>query len=455
LNLPDNGLNPSLSRQRPLKVLMLPLGWLAAHVTRLVEIGEQLRARGHQVVFAGADPEHPRSRLDFARARGFELLRAKEPDHPYVWDRFAQYGWMLTAIDLIRLHRWAPLDKILENHLQLIEREKPDLIIGDGSITVSTAGYITETPCMGVMNAYATKFFSATSPFRPMIQAWNALYLERFRRPIYKRYGVQPRNAIDLITDMPMLSPDLADFSPPPEWWPKYYTIGPILTETPCAEPDWFDELDDGRPNIYITMGTTGLLDYFLRRVYSAFGKAPYRFVVTTGGQVTSQTIAMAPDNFRFSKYAPGLRLMRKCKALIYHGGNGSMYQALACGVPVIALPSHLEQDLAAQVGVRHGFGKRVRLRGITGRKLLQDVEDLLADATYREAAQSFSSAVQNGGGAALGADIAEQIGYTGEAPPREVMKRLSWDPSRAGAFRRELLEERVSLPQRQEPARR
>lgn len=405
-------------RRRRLKVMMFPLGYLLAHVTRLVEVGRSLQARGHEVVFVGEDPANPRCRLGFAERAGFRLIRGMEPNHAYAWDRFEKYGWPITAWDLLTLHKWAPLDKILENHVSLIKQEKPDLIMGDASITVSTAGYITGTPACGVMNAYNTKFMEPWSPFLPMIHAWDALHLQWLRRRVYRRHGVAPANAIRLMQSMPMLSPDLDTLYEEPKHWRSFHTIGPIVHDLPSELPDWYDELDDGTTNIYVTMGTTGLLDQFLRRAYGPLSKLPYRFLVTTGGQANDETIAMAPPNFRITKYAPGMALMAKCKALMYHGGNGTMYQALAHGVPMIVLPSHLEQELSARIAVKHGFGLRMSPRWLRPQRLVRNLERILHEPRFREAAARFAQPTRAAAGAERAADIAERLAFQGSAPP-------------------------------------
>jgi UDP:flavonoid glycosyltransferase YjiC (YdhE family) len=404
--------------KRRLKVMMFPLGYLLAHVTRLVEVAHALQARGHEVVFVGEDPANPRSRLGFAERSGFRLIRGMEPNHAFAWDRFEKYGWPITAWDLLTLHRWAPLDKILDNHVGIIKQERPDLIMGDASITVSTAGYITGVPACGVMNGYNTKFMEPWSPFLPMIHAWDALHLQWLRRPVYRKHGVAPANAVRLMQSMPMMSPDLDSLYEEPKYWRSFHTIGPIVHDLPCEIPDWFSELDDGKTNVYITMGTTGLLDRFLRKAYEPLSKLPYRFLVTTGGQASDETVAMAPPNFRMSKYAPGMELMSKSQALIYHGGNGTMYQALAHGVPMIVLPSHLEQELSARIAVKHGFGLRMSPRRLRPEKLVRKLDLILREPRFREAAERYSQPTRASRGAERAADLAEQLAFHGTTPP-------------------------------------
>lgn len=398
----------------PKKYIFFPLSWLLAHVSRSVEIAKVLRERGHEVVFAGENADHPRSKLALARDAGFRIAYAREPDHPYAWDRFVRYGWLVTAWDLAWHQQWAPLDAILDSQVQLILRERPSMVIGDGTISVSTAAHITGVPAAGIMNRYGSRFEARGSIFRPMMHTWDRLRLAPIRRRVYRKYGVAPVNAMELLHQIPLLSPDLEELDRPAPDWPHWYSVGPILAEPQVPLPAWYDELGDGTPNIYITMGSTGLLDPVLRRSYAALAQMPYRFVVTTGGQVTPETEAAAPGNFRFARLAPGSKLMQRCEALVFHGGNGTMYQALAEGLPMIALPSHLEQEICADTAVSKGFGLKLSPRRLKGEDLRHALERIVSEPGYRAAAARYRAAVNATNGPANAADILEAAGEEG-----------------------------------------
>ncbi len=398
----------STGSTKKLKVLMFPQGFGLAHVGRCVEIARVLRERGHEVVFGGVSTKDPRSKLNQAEVQGFRVLEVKEPYQPYAWDRFHDHGILIALWDIIHCRKWAPLDEILEDIIRVCQEEKPDLILGDASVGVSPAGHILSIPAAGVLNAYNSYFVRPWSFFNFLIHGGEWLHFGRFRRRVYRKFGVKPVNGIRLLRQTPLLSPDLPAFHKSHDSFPLWQSIGPILYEPPSELPDWFDELQDGRTNIYITMGSTGLLEPLLRRCYDALGKSDYRFVVTTAGQVSEEGMALAPDNFRFATYAPGLAIMEHCAAVIFHGGNGSMYQSLAAGKPMIALPGHLEQQLCTQYMMDHKFGIKGAPRSMTGKQLLAAIDTLLTDPSYGENARRFQEEVRIDGGAARAADILE-----------------------------------------------
>lgn len=392
------------------KIILFPLGCLLSHVGRLVEIGKALRERGHEVVFAGEHPDDPRSKLSMAERAGFRWAYAMEPDYRYAWDRFVKYGWTATAYDLMRHQTWAPLDRILQSQIDLIEREQPDLVVGDATISVSTAAHITGIPAAGVMNGYAAGFVGPASIFTPMIHAWDATLLRWIRRRVYRKYPVRQMGGLRLLRKTPLLSPDLPGLYSPPRSWPNWKTVGPIFSEPDVPMPEWYEEMFDDTPNVYITMGSTGILDTFLRRTYEALSQLPYRFVVTTGGQASEATLAQAPPNFRITRYASGSKLLERCQALVFHGGNGSMYQGLSAGVPMIALPSHLEQVYNFKPILRNGFGAQFSPRKVRGEKLARTLVRMMEDGACREAASRFSMQVRASDGPARAAEELERI---------------------------------------------
>lgn len=405
---------PPRRSSKRLKFIFFPLGYVLAHTSRCIEIAKQLRARGHEVIFGGDDPKQPRSKLGLVRTAGFRLELTREPFQPYGWDRFVKYGWKASALDLHTLHKWVPLQEIIHDQVELIRREEPALVIGDASISVSTAAYIAETPAACIMNAYASHFLSPRSVFYPLNRLYDRFVLAPIRKRAFAHYRVDPVNALALLRTIPLISPDLKELYEPPSFFPHYYTAGPISTKMSGPLPEWFHELDDGTPNVYITMGSTGFLDEFLNRVYPVLSTAPYRFIVTTGGQARNETVRNAPANFRIAEYAPGLEILKRSKALVFHGGNGTMYQALQAGVPMIALPSHLEQDVIARVGVKHGFCIKMKARRVSAKRLLQNVNHIIETPSYAEAARRFSESVERADGASAAADILERLAMEG-----------------------------------------
>ena len=399
-----------------MKFIFFPNGWVLAHVSRMVEVAKVLRDQGHDVLFAG-EHRHPRSFLHTCEKDGFQTRQCMEFDWPYIWDRFLKYGPWLAPWDVINHQKFAPLDGILDAQVQLIQLERPDMVVCDGTFTLTAAAYITRTPAAGIMNAYYMHFYRPGSIFRPLLNLWDRFHLTPIRNRVFRKYGCEPVDAKALFWSTRVISPGLAEFDAYIKDYEHWEAVGPIWGKLRADRPAWLDTLDDGTTNVYITFGSTGNLDRFLRRSYAALAATPYRFIVTTGGQVSEETKALAPGQFLFADYAPGDEVIKHCKALVFHGGNGTMYQALAAGVPMLALPHTLEQDINARLCGTHGFGRRLNPRRAAGGRLVGAIRDLIEAPQYAESARHFSRLIQDAPGVQRAAEIILEQALGGEPP--------------------------------------
>jgi UDP:flavonoid glycosyltransferase YjiC (YdhE family) len=385
-----------------------------AHLSQCIEVGNALRARGHDVIIAGDDPEKPQSRLSLAAQAGLRLAQVREMDQPYVWDRYMTRGWLATFHDLSHLKRWAPLDEILESQVELIRAERPECVVSNFTATVSSAAHIACVPCASLFNAYFLDYVLSHPVLRRYWRGYEWYHIRPGRRRIYRKYGRKPVDTLALFQSIPLFSPDLPGLYNVSNWLPNTLQTGPLLYDYPGESPEWIDELDDGTPNVYITMGSTGRFEAMLERIYPALGRSPYRFIVTTAGRVSDSVVDEAPANFRIARFAPGSEILRHCQAIIFHGGNGSMYQALSAGVPMLAIPTHLEQSTNARIGVRNGFCRMLSPRRATGEAILSELRELIEHDGYRSATQHWSQLVAQSDGANQAAGRLEQLAREG-----------------------------------------
>jgi len=394
--------------------MFFPMSSVLAHVSHALEVARVLRSRGHDVVIAGSHGNGGRSRLNLVEQDGFRVVDADEPDFDHVWNALLKWRFLGLYIEFSRPQRWAPFETIMESQIRAIKDEQPDVVIGTGALTMSNAAYAAGVPALNIHNAYMINFVFSHLYFRYWWLWYDWKFLSGQRQRVYKRYGVKPVRATDPYRSVPLLSPDLPGLYETCPYFHNVQQIGPILFDFPAPLPEWFGELDDGTPNVYVTMGSTGRFDSFLKNAFQHLARLPYRFIVTTAGQIAEETMRLAPANFRFAKYAPGAELLRHCSALVFHGGNGSMYQALAAGVPMLAIPTHYEQVLNSNIGIRAGFCKRLPARKAGTPALARAIQDVIENGAYRNAATRLAETVRNTNGAVKAADLCERAAEAG-----------------------------------------
>ena len=154
-------------------------------------------------------------------------------------------------------------------------------------------------------------------------------------------------------------------------WEPKNGSIKALQT------------LDPNRPTIYFTLGSTGLPELF-KKVIQDLRNTEYQVMLTTGDQVNLAELNPLPDNFYMDSYIPGSAIMKRSQVVICHGGNGTIYQALGAGLPVLALPTHVDQKANAHLLAKQMAGLMIK-PGDLVQVMPSSVKHLFSDPSFRD----------------------------------------------------------------------
>jgi MGT family glycosyltransferase len=312
------------------------------------------------------------------------------------------------------------VEEYVEDEATLIRRIRPDVILNDFRLPVAISARLTGIPFANILNAYWTNYYAprrrapedfpltrlvgkrrATSILPPIMKLVLALYARPFNA-VAAAHGMERfRNIFDVM-DSPHLNLvcDLAEFMPLAGAPERFKVIGPILWEPGVAPPEWLGRVEGGRPTIYFSMGSTGFGRYYdaLRK---AFEGTDFQVLVTTGGSTDAGEM---PANFFVTDLAPALALIERSSLVICHGGNGTIYQALAEGVPVLGIPTFHDQDFNMQRVEDLGLGAALYPKTLTAKSLRETAERLMGDERIRAAARGFAVkiAATNAVGAAV-----------------------------------------------------
>ncbi|KAK6292629.1 hypothetical protein J4Q44_G00372130 [Coregonus suidteri] len=119
------------------------------------------------------------------------------------------------------------------------------------------------------------------------------------------------------------------------------------------------------------------------KQFFDAFSRIPQRVVWRYTGVVPKN----APANVRLMKWLPQNELLGhpKVKAFITHGGTHGTYEGICNGVPMVMLPLFAEQgDNVHRMAVR-GVGEVLNLFDITSDKLVEALNKVINDKSYKE----------------------------------------------------------------------
>jgi MGT family glycosyltransferase len=384
---------------RPTIALFADGGFLA-HTTRAFEVGRALhRAFDYRVVFFC---EGPYSHIP--RDAGFDVRPIYTVDREITMQLAKRAG----ACDLTW---WREVcDLSVRSDIAALESLGPDLVVGDMHWSLSTSARVLQIPYVAIANGAWTRYYAPTiEPLAghfvtrfggehlfkvafPPFKRFMTWYYSLGYTEIRKRHGLPPvRSMYDLIAGDITLLADIPEYMPLTDDAPASYRhVGPILWDADLPVPPWVARLDPERPTVYFTMGSTGDTQFFHEAI-RVFGNTEYQVLITTGGLAD---IGHAPENVFIEKYAPGKALMQASDAVVSHGGNGTIYQALSCGVPVIGFPSIFEQEMNLQRVCALGAGLRMWRSQYDARALKRAVDEVLGHPGYRERCTRIAAAI-------------------------------------------------------------
>lgn len=178
--------------------------------------------------------------------------------------------------------------------------------------------------------------------------------------------------------------------------------------------PEWWDELDQGRPVVHVSQGTVSNTDFseLVAPTLAALAGEEVLVVVSTGAadRRTVGRLPPLPDNARAAAFLPYDRLMPKLTAFVTNGGYGGLHDALAHGVPiVVAGDAEDKVETSARVAWS-GAGISLRTGRPRSAAVARAVRAVLADPRYRAASARIAADIAASPGADGVADAIENL---------------------------------------------
>jgi UDP:flavonoid glycosyltransferase YjiC (YdhE family) len=200
----------------------------------------------------------------------------------------------------------------------------------------------------------------------------------------------------------------------------KVRFTGPLLIEYPDQLPER-DELkrvhiDAAHKKMaYITIGGGSALlgEQFIKTVLDSLRMIPeVTGVISTGIDISPETMKSfdPPGNAIIRGFVPGTEMIKASDVTVFHGGSSTLMTCIACGTPAVVIPSMGEQEDNGAVLSQIGAGIVLDKKTLTPSILVESMQKILHDNSYRNNAQQLKTIGEKYGGANVVADWAETL---------------------------------------------
>ncbi|MBL8449893.1 MAG: glycosyltransferase [Dechloromonas sp.] len=377
-----------------MKILFFSECVTLAHLARPLVLAGAAAEAGHQVTIA--------------RSEAYAAIAAHYPFASAPLDSIAPRQFAAALASGSPLYDAATLERYVADDLRLIERIRPDVVVGDFRLSLSVSARLAGVPYTTLTNAYwspygTQRYTVPTLPLTRFLPIGMADALFNLARPFAFRYHALALNRVRRRHGLPSLGLDLrrvytdADtvlYVDHPALFPlagapeSHSFIGPILWSPPGAPPPWWDALPPDRPIVYATPGSSGHAA-LLATVIEALAPLPVSIIAASAGQATR--LPAAPKLF-LADYLPGTEAARRAALVVCNGGSPTCQQALAAGVPVLGIPTNLDQFLNMAPIAATGAGALLRADRVEAKTLRATAERLLNTDPPRAAARGLAA---------------------------------------------------------------
>jgi zeaxanthin glucosyltransferase len=411
--------------------LSLPL---MGHLNPMTALARKLQSRKYEVVFFGVPDIEPVIRaanLDFVPFCEDEYRRGSISR---LWSPIAS----LRGLEVVRYTTRELTPGLLKAGLEhlpgkIAENGVDALVLDSMFRRIELVPMHLRLPYVQIWNVLHIDFSGSTPPpfyswpheTGPEAQERNLAGLvmmsemSKASMPIAQAYAEQNGLTIDWSSPASTFSklavitqtPKEFDF-PIPRLPPQFHYAGPFHDDG-GREPVPFPwEKLNGNPLIYASMGTlvNGLKDVY-RTILRAVVQFPQmQIVLSVGTNVDLRDLGPIPSNTIVVPVAPQIQLLKRAALCITHAGLNTALEALALGLPIVAIPIGYEQPgIAARIAY-HRVGEFIELDELTAQRLSELITKVSRNTSYREKAYWFKKVLGEARGLDVAADIIERV---------------------------------------------
>jgi len=410
-------------------------------------LGVELRRRGHEVTLVARDRAAP-----IARKLGLPLHEISTENGPHyrqlswpVW-KAAQFTGNVALLDMRYRLRYRS-ETVLELAPGALKELGVDGLIVDqnvlgGGTVADRLGLPFVTACSAVPwihdNGTPPHFTGWPHGENRWARARNRLgyamwdwYIAPTMRLVNRyrtAWGMKPYRRLEgLFSPLAYLAQTCRAFDYPRREVPEtFHYVGALAADRPPSDDPFPWERLDGRPLVYVSMGTVRPSgdQIVLRKVASACADLDVQLVISAGKWADESSTWDSPSDLPgdplVTDFVPQMEVLKKARLLITHGGQNTVLEALTEGVPMIALPRSADQPAMAGRIEHTGVGLCASFQHFTPAELRGLVERVLAEESFRERARQLQQGMIATGGVRRAAEIAERALITGRPVLRD-----------------------------------
>lgn len=340
----------------------------SGHVNPLLPLIEALLDQGHEVAVAcGEDPEGAiaRSGAEYLPAGSkemdwFDVLRTRVRGLP--GDGLAP--GRINYYFVPRLFAEIAAADMIDDVVDVGERFAPDLVLFE---TYAFAGPLA-AEILGVPSVH--HLISPMLPHEVMELANDSL------SPLWCSFGRDSPGWGGIYRGLTIeVSPSSLE--------PLSVPAGESIRLRPAPLPLGSRDLSDP-PVVYVTLGTFfGDNSEVFRTVLEGLGGEDLDVVVTVGADNDPEAIGPLRGKVQVERYIPQADLLPRCSVVVHHGGSGTMFGALAHGVPQVVLPQGADNFLNGDLVERCGVGLSIPPGSLAPAEVRRCVRTVLDDSSF------------------------------------------------------------------------
>ncbi len=334
----------------------------------------------------------------FAEVRGIPAKKIWTTPAETIQKSFAkgQSGW--TADE------WR---REVESDLEIFKSVQPDLIVGDMRWSLGISAEIAKIPYLSLLNAHWSPFYALTPPppelpivkfFGPTISKvlvphFSGIVLKRLARSfniIRKQYGLAPVSTYqDVATCAPWIAYlDIPALAPTTDLPHTHRYIGPVIWSPEKSIPEWWDDIPDDKPAVYVSMGSTGKID-FVPKLVRTICDMGMTVLLATSGRFEPPNVG---NNVFSAEYLSGLKACQKSQLVVCNGGTGAVYQAISAEKPILGIPTNGDQYFFMGAVQHVGAGLMVRSTHVNSRRISNAVKRCLSNKEFKKKCRKLNT---------------------------------------------------------------